>query len=184
MKKFIIALAFASVAILSFGQNKSIIRPRMEIVKTETEVNGTFNTELEVFYMNDENPRMYYASLGNLGIGGNIVQLEFDPIFELFIPLGGTLEEAVAKLEEIKGFFKMPKKSSTELSGHFSVAYPTGDPVTVTVTRRQGISKLLEFSIPVSGSENLIRATYLSKSDIGGLLTSLKIYRKMHPKKS
>ncbi|MBO6249191.1 MAG: hypothetical protein J6N54_10305, partial [Bacteroidales bacterium] len=141
-------------------------------------------TELEVFYMNDENPRMYYASLGNLGIGGNIVQLEFDPIFELFIPLGGTLEEAVAKLEEIKGFFKMPKKSSTELSGHFSVAYPTGDPVTVTVTRRQGISKLLEFSIPVSGSENLIRATYLSKSDIGGLLTSLKIYRKMHPKKS
>ncbi|MBO5633986.1 MAG: hypothetical protein J5907_01040 [Bacteroidales bacterium] len=184
MKKFLVALAFASVAILSFGQNKSIIRPRMEIVKTETEVNGTFNTELEVFYMNDENPRMYYASLGNLGIGGNIVQLEFDPIFELFIPLGGTLEEAVAKLEEIKGFFKMPKKSSTELSGHFSVAYPTGDPVTVTVTRRQGISKLLEFSIPVSGSENLIRATYLSKSDIGGLLTSLKIYRKMHPKKS
>ncbi len=184
MKKFLVALAFASVAILSFGQNKSIIRPRMEIVKTETEVIGTFNTELEVFYMNDENPRMYYASLGNLGIGGNIVQLEFDPIFELFIPLGGTLEEAVAKLEEIKGFFKMPKKSSTELSGHFSVAYPTGDPVTVTVTRRQGISKLLEFSIPVSGSENLIRATYLSKSDIGGLLTSLKIYRKMHPKKS
>ena len=184
MKKFLVALAFASVAILSFGQNKSIIRPRMEIVKTETEVNGTFNTELEVFYMNDENPRMYYASLGNLGIGGNIVQLEFDPIFELFIPLGGTLEEAVAKLEEIKGFFKMPKQSSTELSGHFSVAYPTGDPVTVTVTRRQGISKLLEFSIPVSGSENLIRATYLSKSDIGGLLTSLKIYRKMHPKKS
>ena len=184
MKKFLVALAFASVAILSFGQNKSIIRPRMEIVKTETEVNGTFNTELEVFYMNDENPRMYYASLGNLGIGGNIVQLEFEPIFELFIPLGGTLEEAVAKLEEIKGFFKMPKKSSTELSGHFSVAYPTGDPVTVTVTRRQGISKLLEFSIPVSGSENLIRATYLSKSDIGGLLTSLKIYRKMHPKKS
>ena len=146
MKKFLVALAFASVAILSFGQNKSIIRPRMEIVKTETEVIGTFNTELEVFYMNDENPRMYYASLGNLGIGGNIVQLEFDPIFELFIPLGGTLEEAVAKLEEIKGFFKMPKKSSTELSGHFSVAYPTGDPVTVTVTRRQGISKLLEFS--------------------------------------
>jgi len=184
MKKFLVALAFASVAILSFGQNKSIIRPRMEIVKTETEVNGTFNTELEVFYMNDENPRMYYASLGNLGIGGKIVQLEFVPIFELFIPLGGTLEEAVAKLEEIKGFFKMPKKSSTELSGHFSVAYPTGDPVTVTVTRRQGISKLLEFSIPVSGSENLIRATYLSKSDIGGLLTSLKIYRKMHPKKS
>ncbi len=184
MKKFLVALAFASVAILSFGQNKSIIRPRMEIVKTETEVNGTFNTELEVFYMNDENPRMYYASLGNLGIGGNIVQLEFDPIFELFIPLGNTLEEAVAKLEEIKGFYKMPKKSSTELSGMFSVAYPTGDPVTVTVTRRQGISKLLEFSIPVSGSENLIRATYLSKSDIGGLLTSLKIYRKMHPKKS
>ena len=96
MKKFLVALAFASVAILSFGQNKSIIRPRMEIVKTETEVIGTFNTELEVFYMNDENPRMYYASLGNLGIGGNIVQLEFDPIFELFIPLGGTLEEAVA----------------------------------------------------------------------------------------
>lgn len=182
MKRIITTIALACVALLAFGQKQSIIRPRMEIVKAETEVNGSFSTELEVFYMNDENPRVYYLSLGNLGIGGDILQLEFDPIFELFIPLGNTLEEAVAKMEEIKGYFKLPKKSTTEIQGYFSMAYPGGDPQTVTVTKRQWVTKQLEFSIPAQGSENLVRATYLQKSDIGGLLGSLKIYRKMHPK--
>ena len=98
MKKVILTLALVCVTVLAFGQNK-ILRPRIEIAEVETEIDEAFTTELEVFYMNDENPRMYYLSLGHLGIGTDIIQLQFDPVYELFIPLGGTLEEAIAKMQ-------------------------------------------------------------------------------------
>lgn len=182
MKKIILSIALVCVAVLSFGQNNSILRPRIEIVELETEIDEAFSTEMEVFYMNDENPRMYYLSLGNLGIGGDIIQIQFDPVFELFIPLGGTLEEAVAKMEEIKAFYKMPRKSTMEIDGCFSVAYPSNEIIPIKVTRRQFVSKVLEFSIPASGVENLVRATHIGKNDFGSLLTSLKVYRKLHPK--
>lgn len=32
----------------------------------------------------------YYLSVGHLGIGGDILQINFDRIFELFLPLGGV----------------------------------------------------------------------------------------------
>ena len=174
-------LAVACIATIAFAQNTSILRPRMEIAEVETEVADMVDTQLEVFYMNDESPRMYYLSLGNLGVGTDIVQIDFDPVFELFIPLGGTLEEAVAKMEEIKGFYALPKLSTAELSGSFALAYPNDNVVTVTVTRRQLIlTKLLEFSIP-TGSEGIVRATHISKSDFSSLLSSVKLYRKLHP---
>ena len=62
MKKVILTLALVCVTVLAFGQNK-ILRPRIEIAEVETEIDEAFTTELEVFYMNDENPRMYYLSL-------------------------------------------------------------------------------------------------------------------------
>ncbi len=61
------------VTVLSFGQNNSILRPRIELVEVETEIDEAFTTELEVFYMNDENPRMYYLSLGHIGVGTDII---------------------------------------------------------------------------------------------------------------
>ena len=174
-------LALACVCAMGLAQNGSILRPRMEIAEVETEVGEMVDTQLEVFYMDDETPRMYYLSLGNLGIGTDIVQIDFDPAFELFIPLGGTLEEAIAKMEEIKGYYARPRLSTAELTGCFSFAYPTGDPVTVTVTRRQLVfTKLLEFSLP-TGSEGIVRATHISKSDFSSLLSSVKFYKKIHP---
>ena len=50
------------------------------------------------------------------------------------------------------------------------------------VTSRKLLSaKILEFSLP-SGSEGMVRATHIQKSEFGSLLTSLKVYRKLHPK--
>lgn len=183
MKRIITSLALVCVTLFAFAQNSSILRPRIEIADLETEEAEVFHTKLEVFYMNDENPRVYYLSVGNLGIGVDILQINFDPIYELFIPLGESLEEAIEKMNEIKAFYKKPRLSTMELDGCFAVAYPNGNLTKVKVTRRQLIaSNLLEFSIPNEGSGDLVRATYISKSEFGSLLGTLKIYRKLHPK--
>lgn len=180
MKRFFLTLALAFVAIAGFSQNK-VLRPRIEIAQLENDT-AIDAIEMEVFYMNDEDPRMYYLSLGHLGVGTDIVQIDFDPAFELFVPLGGTLQEAIAKMEEIKTWFKEDRLTEKELTGLFSVAYPTGDPVTITVTSRRLLaSKILEFSLP-TGSEGIVRATHISKTEFGSLLSTLKIYKKIHPK--
>ena len=180
MKRIFATLALVCVTVFAFGQNSSILRPRVEIAEASSEEHGT---DMEVFYMNDESPRTYYLSLGNLGIGGDIVQLDFDPVFELFIPLGGNVEEAIATMEEIKALYKMPRLSQTEITASFAALYPTDELVTVTVTSRRFLfSKVLEFSLPVQGSDALVRATHIYRSDFNSLLTTLKIYRKLHPK--
>ena len=180
MKRIITTLAIFCVTVISFAQTSNLLRPRVDIAETSSEEH---NVSMEVFYMNDESPRTYYLSLGNLGIGGDIVQLDFDPVFELFIPLGGSLEEAVAKMEEIKALYKMPRLSQTEINASFAALYPTDKIQTVTVTSRRFLfSKVLEFSIPVEGTEPLVRATHIYRSDFNSLLTSLKIYKKLHPK--
>ena len=180
MKRFFLTLALVFVAIAGFSQNK-LLRPRLEIATLENDT-AIDAIEIEVFYMNDEDPRMYYLSLGHLGVGTDIVQIDFDPVFELFVPLGGTLQEAIAKMEEIKTWFKEDRLTEKELTGYFSLAYPSGDPVTIKVTSRRLLaSKILEFCLP-TGAEGIVRATHISKTEFGSLLSSVKIYKKIHPK--
>ena len=183
MKRFAVTIALVCATLGAFAQ-KPVLRPRMELVQSEEEaINGLVSTSLEVFYMGDEDPRTYYLSVGHLGMGGDIIQLEVNPLFELFIPLGNTLEEAIAKMEEIKGFFKQPKLSTMELTGSYALAYPTDELVTITLTRRQLIAtKVVEFSIPTPGSDSVVQATYVSKSEFSGIVNSLKFYKKLHPK--
>lgn len=183
MNKILTTIALVCAAVCSFAQNPSIVRPRIEVAEVETGVEETVSSRLEVFYMNDEDPRMYYLSLGNLGIGNDLVQIDFDPVYELFIPLGGTLEEAIAKMEEIKAFYKEPRQATMEITGCFAALYPNDKLTTVKVTRRQLLtSSILEFSIPNPDNDTLIRATHIAKSEFGGLLSTLKIFRKLHPK--
>ncbi len=178
MKKLVIALALSLVAISSLAQN-SVLRPRLEIAEVEFETAGT-TLNLEIFYMNDESPRMYYLSVGNLGIGSDLIQITFDPIFELFIPLGGTLDEAAQKLQEIKEFYKEPKLSTMELQGCLAAAYPNDKYETVTLTNMRLLGvKTMEFSVK---RDDFVRATYISKNDFSSLFSSFKIYRKLHPK--
>ena len=183
MRRFAITVAFVCATVGAFAQ-KPVLRPRMEIVQSDEEaIDGLVRTNLEVFYMGDEEPRTYYLSLGHLGIGGDIVQIEVNPLFELFIPLGNTLEEAIAKMEEIKAFYKQPKLSTMEIEGCYALAYPTDELVTVKLTRRQFLaSKTVEFSIPAPGSDTAVQATYVSKGDFSGITGSLKFYKKLHPK--
>jgi len=182
MKRILATLALALVAVLALAQNSSvssILRPRVEIAECSSEEN---NMEMEVFYMNDESPRMYYLSLGGLGVGTDIIQVEYDPVYEVFIPLGGNLEEALAKMKEIKALYNMPRRQSTEMTGYFSALYPGGEPVTFTVTSRRLLaSKILEFSIPTA-TDGIVRATHVYKGNFNSLTSVLKIYKGLHPK--
>lgn len=179
MKRILTTLAIACITVFAYAQNSSVLRPRVEIVEVTAEEN---NTEIEVFYMNDENPRTYYLSLGHLGVGIDIIQVEFDPVFEVFIPLGHSIEESIARMEEIKDLYSMPRRESTEIDGCFAALYPNDKTVTLTVTSRRLLgSKILEFSIPTD-TDGIVRATYLYKANFSSLLSSLKLYRKLHPK--
>lgn len=179
MKRIITAIVLAFIAFSAYAQNSSVLRQRIEIAECSSEEN---NIEMEVFYMNDENPRTYYLSLGGLGVGTDIIQIGFDPIYEVFIPLGGNLDEAIAKMKEIKELYTLPRKASVEMTGCFAALYPNDNIVTYTVTSRRLLSsKILEFSLP-TGTEGIVRATHIYKADFSSLLVGLKLYKKLHPK--
>ena len=58
--------------------------------------------------------------------------------------------------------------------------YPDKDRETVVVTHRKPLLQhLIEFAIHRNG---YIRATYISKSEFGSLVSGVKFYRKLHPK--
>lgn len=178
MKKVITTLVATLICVIAFAQNSSLLRPRMEIAQVESEDHDTM---MEVFYMNDESPRTYYLSLGHLGVGTDLLQVNIDPVYEAFIPLGANIEQTIAKLQEIKEMYKLPRLDSTEITGYFSALYPGGEPMVFTVTSRRFIfSRFLEFSIPVE-NEDLVRATNIYRSDFNSLLTSVKIYKAIHP---
>jgi hypothetical protein len=181
IKTTLLILLCAVLPIISYAQDsKSVLRPRMEIAEVEESEGNHICTELEVFYMADESPRTYYLSAGNLGIGNDIVQIKFDPVYELFIPLGSNLDEAIAKLQEIKDFYKEPRLAKMEISGCLAPLYPNDNYEPVTLTRRNLImTKLAEFSVPRDG---MVRATYISRANIGSLLSGVKFYKKLHPK--
>lgn len=151
---------------------------RLELATVETEIGGYETAQLEVFKMNDAGT--YWLSVGHLGIGSDLVQLKFDPVFELFIPLGNSLEEALSMMKELQAFYKEPRLSTMEVQGCLAAMYPGEDfePVTITSRRLLG-TKILSFSVQ---REDFVRATYISKSDFGSLVFSLKAYKTLHPK--
>ena len=178
MKRILIALLVAMMPVLASAQVLQKAAQRMEIMTLESGDDNFTATEYEVFQMNDDGS--YWLSVGHLGIGGDLVQLQFDPVYELFIPLGDTIDGAIEKMKDLRDFAKKPRLSTMEVQGCLAVAYPSEntEPVTLTARRLLG-SRLVEFSVK---RDDFVRATYLSKSDLGTLLTGLKVHKKLHPK--
>ena len=176
--KIAITLLIAAMPALASAQVLQKASQRLELAVVETEIGGHETAQLEVFKMNDTGT--YWLSVGHLGIGSDLVQLEFDPVFELFIPLGNSLEEALAKMKELQAFYKNSRLSTMEVQGCLSALYPGEnlEPVTIT-SRRLLTSKILSFSVQ---RDDFVRATYISKSDFGSLVFSLKAYKTLHPK--
>lgn len=178
MKKFLTILALAAVCTTASAQVLEKASQRLELTTLETELGGFETASLEVFKMNDTGT--YWLSVGHLGIGTDLLQLQFDPVYELFIPLGDSLEEAVEKMNELKAFYKKPRLSEMQIDGCLAALYPgeNFEPVTVT-SRRLLATKILSFSVK---RDDLVRATYITKADFGSLVLGLKSYKALHPK--
>lgn len=172
--KVFAVLLLAVMPVIASAQDKKILKQTIEI----TEIEHEDGTEVSVFYMPDFD--QYYLEVGNMGVGGEIVQINFDPIFVLFIPLGSTIEEAQAKLEQFKEHAKGPRGARMETLGVLAFGYPNEEelePVTVTA-RRLLITRQLEFSVTRG---EWIRAAYMDRADIVSLLNGVKLHRKLHP---
>lgn len=178
INKILFTLLIMTMPALASAQVLQKASQRMELATVETELGGHETAELEVFRMHDTGT--YWLSVGHLGIGDDLIQLQFDPVFELFIPLGDSLEEALEKMKELQAFYKKPRLSTMEMQGCLAAMYPgeSFEPVTVTSRRLLG-TKILSFSVQRDG---FVRATYISKADFGSLVFSLKAYKALHPK--
>ena len=179
IQKLLSACLFGLLVPVVASAQLSKIPQRLEIVTLETEIVGITEVQ-EVFNMPKDSVNHYYLSVGHLGIGDDVIQIQFDPVFELFIPLGNTLDEAIETMKKLQELYTTAPGTSIEMSGIFSAAWPSGDPETVKITRRKVLlSNLLEFSLE---REGYIRATHLSKMDFNSLLNGVKFYKKIHPK--
>ena len=176
LKKTLFLVLLATLPMLMQAQGISI-QQKNEIVEIE---NDDGDVSLVVFSIDEEGQKEYYLSVGTLGLGTDFLQVQFDPVFELFIPLGSSLDEAIQTLQTMKTWYKMPRKSVNMTTGCLALALPNGkfEPVTV-ITRRFTVFRRLEFRMELG---NLYRATYVSRSDYNSMLTSIKLYRKIHPK--
>lgn len=135
---------------------------------------------MELFNSPKDGQNHYFLSVGQLGIGDKVVQVYIDPLSELFIPLGDTLEEAMESLKDLQALFKTSPGTSREISGCVAIGFPKEDLEPVTVTyRKELLNKLLEFSVTRG---EYIRSAQVAKSDLGSLVTSLKLHRELHPK--
>ncbi|MBR0028642.1 MAG: hypothetical protein IJP55_00135 [Bacteroidales bacterium] len=177
MKRILIALLAVTLSAGVFAQSGKL-PIIMDIANIETNYSG-IETDLSVFSMERDGHKGYYFCVGNLGIGDNDIQILFDPVFKLFIHLGDTLSGAIETLTSLQELAKQPG-GTMQLTGSFSATFPNDQTETVTVTSRKPLlTRLLEFSLE---REGYVRATHVSKSDLGSLLSSCKFYSKIHPK--
>lgn len=149
-----------------------------EIAQVEDEAG---NIVLEVFAHNKDGKTQFYLDVGNLGIGDEVVQVMFDPLFKLYIPLGETFTEAMEQLKEMQKLFKADPGTVSDYTGNFAAAAPTERLEAVRVTTGKTIfGRRLDFALE---REGYIRGTSVSKSDFGSLMFTMKLNRKMYTKR-
>lgn len=184
MKKYLLIITLLAWSFAASAQIGKIPQ-RLELVTVDLEIGNEgslMSTEenLEVFNMPVDGENHYWLSVGHLGIGGDVVQMNIDPVAELFIPIGDTVADALEYLQTIQALLKEPRGTSKEIIGCVAAAFPNGQMEQVTVTHQKLIvSSLLEFRVERQG---YIRATHIPKAQFNSLVSNLKFYRKLHKK--
>ena len=175
--KLSLVLLLAAFSVSAVAQSTQI-PVIMEIASVESNEGSDV---LQVFNMPKDDSDNYFLCVGHLGVGDDIIQFNIDPVYQLFIPLGNTLSEALDKLQQMQALFKESQGTSIEVQGCLAFGFPNDkyEPVTVT-SRKALLSRSLEFSIH---REDYMRATYIQRSDFSSIVSSLKFYKKLHPSK-
>ncbi|MBR3744286.1 MAG: hypothetical protein IKN31_04160 [Bacteroidales bacterium] len=184
MKKYLLILVCLVYSYFAVAQ-ESKFQQRLEVVTVSIQEGDddsmmSAREDMGVFNIPIDGENHYYLSVGHLGIGDDIIQFNVDPLFELFIPIGDTLAESMDSLKELQSLFKGPKGGSIETEGCLAFAFPNENLEKVTVTYQKVLlTKMLAFSVE---REGYVRSTHIPRSQINSLISSLKLYRKLHPK--
>lgn len=176
MKAFKLFFAVALLAVIpsmASAQESKRWNQRFEIVELEDD------SEYEIFAMRDNGESEYFLSVGHLGVGDSVVQLQIDPLFNLFVPLGSSLEEALATLLDYKALVNNTD-ATKEIKAYLAVAVPDEKVEDVTVIARKALlRRYLDFCVQRDG---YTRSAYLSKGELNSLILSLRTYKAIHPK--
>jgi len=177
MKKVLFILSLLLMPFMASAQN-TVLSQVDEIAQVE---DGDGNTVLNVINLPENGQNHYWLSVGNLGVGNNIVQIQIDPAFELFLPLGDNLTDAVDAVEELFKQSKEPRGTTIKKKGCLVFAVPSQDKLEeVTVTTRKVLfSRNLEFMLERDG---YTRITDVSKSYLSTLSKGMKFYARFHDK--
>lgn len=135
---------------------------------------------LALFDMPEETTHHYYLCVGALGIGDDFVQVNIDPVSQLFLDLGTDLASAQATLDSYAALAKEPTGTRREAIGILAIGSPAnGTPEMVSMTARQSfLSKAVEFSLQRNDYK---LATYVQRSDLNSIIFNIKLQRKMYP---
>lgn len=174
MKRIFTLVTLLLVTIGVFAQQK-----KLPMILDVAEIEENDVTVLSVFNMPDDEGNHFYLCVGTLGIGDEVVQLQFDPLFQLFLPIGSSIEESLETLETIKAVLSEPKGTSIQMEGCLAAAFPNDNLETVTITRPNLVlGRKLMFSLERDG---YIRATHVSKMNLSSIISSVKFYHRIHP---
>ena len=148
----------------------------IDIVSVEDENTGD---SVEIVNIPVEGVNYYWLHFGEMGIGNRTVQINLDPVYQLYIPLGENITGAVATMEELKTLFKEPNGTTREIQGSFKPFFPGENLETVKAIKYKPLlTNQIQFVIERDG---YLRLTYISKSDFNSLLRGLKLHGKLHP---
>lgn len=175
MKKFAAIFVALMCTASLFAQNGKLPIVK-EIVSLEHENTGQ---TVDVVNIPVDGVNHYWLHVGNMGIGDKIVQVELDPVYRLYIPLGDNITDAVKTMEELKTLYKEPKGTMREIQGSFKPFFPGEGLETVQVYKFKLLfENKLQFVIERDGYQ---RVTYLPKSEFNSLLSGLKFHGKLYP---
>lgn len=174
MRKAVTLLVSAVLSIGLYASNSSF-----PVIYDITKV-GEGADEQSVVNMPRDGVNDYYLFVGPMGIGNDVISVQVDPVNHLFVPLGNTLVDALARLEEIKALFDNPVGTVTQMDAGFGPLVPDANPKTLRVTRQRVIfTNQLQFALDFP---EYVRTAYLTRSDLNSLISGVKFYSKLHPK--
>lgn len=174
--RYIFTVAAALLLGLSLSAQTPKLQARASIAEFEDEV-----SHFEVFPLDMGNgQKQYYLCLGRIYHGDDIVQVGIDPVSEMFVYLGGTMDEAIATMESMLPWFELPNGSVNEVEGIITVIQPSGKNGILKVkSLKPLLTRNLEF---YEERDGYIIAASISRSAFKNLVSGVKFYRKLHPK--